>query len=498
MAAPGPEETPLAAIDLGSNSFHMLVARPENGQLAVIDRLREMVRLAAGLGPDGDLDAAARDRALACLERFGQRLRGMPSGTVRVVGTNTLRKARNAGAFLDAAEAALGHPIEVIAGREEARLIYLGVAHSLPEPEGKRLVVDIGGGSTELILGDGFQPQRMDSLYMGCVSASRAHFPEGRLSREGWEAARLAARLELEPVAAVYRRGWASVVGASGTIKAVAQTAQAAGWCETGITRPALKQLRKALLKAEHVDDLDLPGLKDERRPVFPGGLAVLDALFEDLGLETMEVSDGALREGLLYDLMGRIAHEDVRERTIDGLAARFGVDREQAERVEATAYSLYEKVAEPWGLDDEESANLLAWAARLHEIGLAVAYSQYHRHGAYLLANADLPGFSRPEQLRLAALVRAHRRKFPKAVFKDLPGEGKRDRRLAAPLRLAALLYRNRTDTPLPAIGVEAEGKRLNLRFPEGWLAEHPLTVADLEQEAGYLEAAGVELRFF
>ena len=490
---------PVAAVDLGSNSFHMIVARPRDGHFRVLDRLREMVRLAAGLDRENNLSNEARARAIACLERFGQRLREIPPGSVRIVGTNTLRKARNAQSFLEAATVALGHPIDIISGVEEARLIYLGVSHSLPQAAGRRLVVDIGGGSTELIIGEGFEPQHMESLYMGCVSTSREYFPEGATGREAMEAAVLSARVELEPLVAGYRRiGWKEAVGASGTIRAVAAVVRAAGWCEEGIDARALHRLRDVLIDAGDVAKVNLPGLGAERATVFPGGVAVLLALFEDLGIERMRVSDWALREGLLYDLLGRIRHEDVRERTIATLSGRYNLDAKQAVRVEHTAGELLDTVAGSWGLDDEESAHLIGWAARLCEIGLAIAHSQHHKHGAYILENSDLPGFSRQEQKRLAALVRGHRRKFPQSVFKQLGGErANRARRLCILLRLAVLLHRGRTDTEMPAIALQAEKKSLHLGFPEGWLERHPLTRADLAQEADYLKAAGYRLEF-
>ncbi len=489
----------IAAVDLGSNSFHLIVAQPHNGHMRVLDRLRETVRLAAGLDERNRLSAEARERALDCLRRFGQRLKDMPSGSVRVVGTNTLRKARNAGDFIEEAAAALGHPIEIIAGREEARLIYLGVSHSLPDAPDNHLVVDIGGGSTEVIIGKRFEALHRESLYMGCVSYSGSFFPNGRLTASAMRKAVLAARLELEPVEADYRRiGWSDAVGASGTVKAVRQVVEQNGWSEAGITHSSLLRLSEAMVKAGHVDRLDLKGLKEERRPVFAGGVAVLLALFEALEIETMQVSDWALREGVLYDLIGRIRHEDVRERTISTMAERYKVDGEQAQRVEKTAQALLERVADVWELDDDGAENLLGWAARLHEIGLAVAHSQHHKHSAYLLENSDMPGFSRQEQQWLALLVRSHRRKFPGGLFKGLSsGTATRLNRLAVLLRLAVALRRSRSESLPTEIGIAVEGKSVTLQMPERWLNAHPLTRAELEIEAGYLKAAKYRLEF-
>ncbi len=490
----------IAAVDLGSNSFHMKVARVVDGQLHVIDRLREMVRLGAGLREDKRLSNEAQARALDCLQRFGQRLRGMPPGSVRAAGTNTLRQARNANAFLMAGEQLLGHPIEIISGLEEARLIYLGAAHGIGASEERRLVVDIGGGSTELIVGEGFTPRQRESLHMGCVSVSRAFFRDGVLVPKLMERAELAARLELRPVqAAIRSAGWDSAVGCSGTIRAVRDVVCAEGWSEGGITLSSLLKLRKALLKAGDMDKVNFDALKEERKPVFAGGVAVLLGVFRALGIESMGISDEAMREGLLYDLLGRIRHEDVRERTVDALSTRCSVETDQARRVKSTALRLLEDVSESWGLSGPHYADMLGWAAQLHEIGQAVSHTQYHKHGAYLILNSDLSGFSYQEQATLAALVRGHRRKFPRSVFGALPEVSELPaRRLCILLRLAVLLHRERqAATELPVIRIDPEDACLRILFPDGWLDDNPLTTADLEQEGKYLRAAGFELQF-
>ncbi len=489
----------IAAVDLGSNSFHMIVARVDSGQIQVIDRLREMVRLGSGLDEHKHLTAEAQERALACLERFGQRLRSLPPGSVRAVGTNTLRLLREAETFLAHAEEKLGHPIEVIAGREEARLIYLGVAHGLAAGNERRLVVDIGGGSTELIVGDGFTPNRCDSLHMGCVSMSRAYFADGTISMAAMKSAEAAAAVELRPIRAEYRTmGWQRAIGSSGTIRTIRNLIQAAGWGSEDITLPALKRLRKALAEAGRLDRLKLEGLSPERWPVFPGGVAILIAVFNTLRLQSMQVSDQALREGLLYDMLGRIRHEDIREQAVLTLCKRYAVDLTHARRVEATALALFRQAEPHWALSHGEYADLLRWAALLHELGLTVAYSQFHKHGAYLIEHSDLPGFSLQEQAALAALVRVHRRKFPREVFDRLP-EGIRLQclRLCLLLRLAVLLHRSRSATHPPAAALQVTEKALDLRFPPGWLERHPLTRMELEQEAAYVKAAGFGLTF-
>lgn len=485
----------LAAVDLGSNSFHLIVARLVDGHLAVVDRLREPVRLAGGLADDKNLTVEAREQALQCLSRFGQRLRGFDASTVRAVGTNTLRSARNGEEFRRQAESKLGHRIEVIAGREEARLIYLGVAHALGGDRHRRLVVDIGGGSTEFIIGEGFDSLFRESLFMGCVGLTAAHFGNGYIDAERMHAAELAARLEIEPLKARIKGAWwERAVGASGTVRAVARLVRENGWSDDRITRESLLQLRSRLLAFKHIDQVRLDGLKADRRPVLLGGVACLWAVFDELGIESMEVSEMALREGLLYDLHGRIHHEDVRERTLRGLLKTYRPETAQANRVTQTALGLLYQVEEAWSLDDGESVSQLRWAAQLHELGTAVSHNQHHKHGAYLLRHADLAGFSNQEKVLMAALVRGHRRKFPAFVFDEFPAP-ERAARLCRVLRLAVVLHRGRTELPLPALQVSVDGPEMHLEFPPGWLEDHPLTRADLQQEACFLATAGLAL---
>lgn len=493
-----PIERSIAAVDLGSNSFHLIVAQIGADGVRVVDRLRETVRLGTGLDADKRLSGDVVERALACLQRFGERLRDLPPGAVRAVGTNTLRRARNARSFLKRAEEALGHRIEIISGFEEARLIYLGVASGLAGGA-RRLVLDIGGGSTELIIGEGQVPQLMESLHMGCVSMTLAHFPDGRVGRKAWRRAVLAARQELEPVQIAFRvRGWEEAIGASGSVRAVGDVARAAGWTNGAITSDVLARCEAALLEVERIDQIELPELSAERRPVFAGGLAVLRAAFDALGIDRMQVASGALREGLLADLLGRLDAIDERERTVSVLAQRHGVDTGQAERVSRTALDLLAQVAGPWGLQAPPHAKLLLWAARLHEIGLVISHSQYQKHGAYVLEHGDMAGFSRDEQSVLAALVRAQRRKFPSDAFVRLPSPWDRKaQRLAVLLRSAVLLHRSRSDEAVPALRCIAVGRTYRLDFPSGWLEQRPLTLADLEEEAGFLDPAGFEFGF-
>lgn len=489
----------IAAVDLGSNSFHMIVGRLDNKQLVIVDRLRDAVRLGAGLSADKSLDDAAWERAIESLSRMGQRLRGLPHHAVRAVGTNTMRQINDGGAFLRAAQDALGHPIEIIGGREEARLVYLGVAHGLATGEETRLVVDIGGGSTELILGQALAAQDRESLFMGCVSMTRRFFNDGAVDRDTMERAILAGRIEVRPVCRMFDRGrWQAAVGSSGTIKAIQRVSLANGWSDDGITRSSLKKIRRALAQAGHIDRLELAGLPDDRRPVFAGGVAVLSAVFKSLDIERMQVSELALREGLLYEMVGSVRHSDVRDNTIKAIEGRFGIDSEQADRVESTANTLLEQVAENWALRGSTIRQMLRWACRLHEIGLVISHAGFQKHGAYIIENSDLPGFSRQQQAILARLVRAHRRKFVVAEFDALPEEAcECAKRLAVLLRLSVLMHRGRSGSLKPPMKVTAYADHITVNFPDEWLAEHPLTEAEISREAEYLQTAGITLSY-
>lgn len=490
MAAARRNTEILGAVDLGSNSFHMVIGRFAHGQLTVMDRLREPVRLAAGLDRQQRLDKNSQQRALECLARFGERLRNMRASRIRVVGTNTLRKARAAEGFLRHAARVLGHRVEVIAGIEEARLIYLGVSHSLPKVHGPQLVVDIGGGSTEIIRGRGFHPDIMESLYIGCVGHSETYFRDGKLSPRNFRAARQAARLELEPVKVRFTHGaLARVAGASGTIRAAHDVLTSLGRARKGLRVKDLEYLVDVMIGCGDTRRLNLAGLSDDRAGVFPGGVAILTEVLAALEPDRMVVAEGALREGILYDMVGRMTDEDARVRTVRALQARFHVDTRQAERVAATAQELWQQVAKAWAIDTDADRQLLAWAAKLHELGLDIAHAHYHHHGAYLLENADMPGFARDEQRLLASIVRAHRRKLGRELFAALPREWRtRVVRLTVLLRLAALFHRSRARAALPKIGLVARGQSLRLGLPSHWLHANRLTEADLERECRYL----------
>jgi exopolyphosphatase/guanosine-5'-triphosphate,3'-diphosphate pyrophosphatase len=490
-----PEFSTLAAVDLGSNSFHCQIGRVVGDQVYPLDSLREPVRLGAGLTKDKRIDDDTQERALACLKRFGERLRDFDKHAVRALGTNTLRVAKNAGPFLRKAQAALGFPIQVIAGREEARLIYLGVAHELPASREKRLVVDIGGGSTELVVGAGYRPQKLESLFMGCVSYSLRFFEDGKITKGAMKQAELAARNELQPIVAKFARGsWQQALGSSGTVRAISQVIQLNGFGEDTITPAAVDRLRSYLIKVGNLDKIDLAGLKADRVAVFPGGLAILNAVLSELDIDSMAVATGAMRQGVLYDLLGRFHHKDMRDVTVAQFMHRYHVDALQARRVGALAFNLYRKLTAESGEPEEDAARALAWAAKLHEIGISVAFSGYHKHSAYIVGNADMPGFSRDEQARLAVLVQAHRRslnKLTKSIEQD-----EVDWEMVFALRMAALLYRSRADIALPALQARRQGKKFRLSLDAAWLARNPLTVTALHDEIREWDKIGFELK--
>lgn len=481
----------LAAVDLGSNSFHLLVGRIVDGQVYPLDSLREQVQLGAGLTADKRLDRASQARALEVLAQFRERLRGLPRDAVRAVGTNALRVAKNSAAFLREARETLGFPIEVIAGREEARLIYLGVAHALPPAENRRLVVDIGGGSTEMIVGQGLKPKLMESLYMGCVSSSLRHFPGERIDKRGLKAAVLEARQELAAVSRSYlRSGWQEAVGSSGTARSIESILAANGFAAHGITREGLDQLWELLIDTGRPDPDRIAGLKPARAAVLPGGFAIMYAVFDELDIAQMSVSEAALRHGVLYDLLGRVEHHDMREATVTQFMRRYHVDAPQAARVRELALRIHEQLAGT--RDDDPDRLMLDWAARLAEVGLSIAHAQYHKHSAYVLSNADMPGFSRVEQQRLARIVLAHRGKLDKLSDEGLE-DG--DWNLVFALRLASTLLRRRTCVRLPAFRVLAGDARFSLELPKTWLARNALTAAALESEAQQWETVGRQL---
>lgn len=481
----------LAAVDLGSNSFRLQVARVEGEQLYMLDGLREPVRLAEGLSDDKILGAEAQRRALEALARFAERVRDLPGAAVRAVGTNAFRVARNAPDFIVHAEQALGFPIEVISGLEEARLIYLGVAHGLPKSDGNLLVMDIGGGSTEFIIGNGLTPLKMESLYMGCVSYSTRFFPDGKITERKLEKAVVAARSEVQNISADFRGQWQYALGSSGTAKSIADILEATGYSQGGITRDGLEKLRARLLKEGDLSKFQLPGLRPDRVATLPGGFAIMYAAFRELEITAMQPALAALREGVLYDLWGRFHNHDMRDVTVQNFMQRYHADSNQVARVKELSNMLARQF---FGDDANESAlHVLGWVAGLHGIGIRVAHSGYHKHTAYILANADMPGFSKKEQARLSLLALAHR-----GNLKKLQGmlNDEEDCVLAMSLRLAVLFYRNRSDIILPDLHARFSGTKCYLSVGRDWLAQNPLTDAALQDEVKQWKALGVTLQ--
>jgi len=475
----------LAAVDLGSNSFRLSIGRVINqdgaAQIYQIDRLKETVRLAAGLDPSKHLGEDAIERAIAVLERFGERLRSFHPNRVRAVATNTFRVARNTPDFLPRAQAALGFPIEVIAGREEARLIFSGVAHTLTPSSSRRLVIDIGGGSTEIIIGKGFEPSLMSSLYMGCVSYSRQFFPDGVVDAHQMKLAELAARRELEVIAKQYRKtGWKEAYGSSGTAKALYAILTEGGMSSRGITRAGLARLRERIIRAGRVIPEELPGIKVERADVLPGGLAIMSAAFDELGIDIMRPGDGALRLGVLYDLLGRDAAHDKRDESVSLFMKRYHVDAAQARRVRQAALAFLDELL-PADAGRQDLAHALGWAADLHEIGLSIAHNTYHKHTAYVLENADMPGFSHADQSLLALLALGHQGKLGK--LQSLVHS--REQWLAILcLRLAVLLFRRREDQERLPLSVSVKDYSIVVTVDRDWLGAHPLTDFTLRTE--------------
>jgi exopolyphosphatase / guanosine-5'-triphosphate,3'-diphosphate pyrophosphatase len=486
------EYTTLGAVDLGSNSFHLAIGRVVDDQIYPLDSLKETVRLGAGLSGDKHLDTETQERALAALKRFSERLAGMPRQAVRVVGTNALRVAKNAGPFLRRAEATLGFPIEIIPGREEARLIYLGVAHSLPMSNQNRLVVDIGGGSTEFIIGNKMRPKAMESLYMGCVSFTERFFPEGHIEKKAFKQAELAAREQVQTIAARFEKeGWKEVVGSSGTARSIAEILAKNGQADRGISARGLEWLREQLIAAGDLRKLALAGLREDRIPVVAGGAAIMAGVFAELSLERMTVAEGALRDGVLWDLLGRVHHRDIREVTIDQFVRRYHVDLAQSHRVGTLARSFLRDLDEK-GDELGGVSPFLDWATRLHEIGISIAQGAYHKHSAYILANADMPGFSRQEQGYLSNLVLAQRGKLSKmrAAFDDDPKLAA----LAFSLRLAVIFHRSRRTLKLPKLKASREARGFRLEIDPLWLADHTLIALALDAEREQWDAAGLE----
>ena len=489
--------THLAAVDLGSNSFRLIIGRiessPVGDQILPIDQIKETVRLAAGLNESGMLSVSAQERALATLQRFGERLRAFHPDKVRAVATNTFRVARNAAEFLSRAREALGFPIEVIAGREEARLIYLGAAHSLPLDGQPRLVVDIGGGSTECIVGSNYESRLLESIPLGCVNLTQRFFPEGLIDRELYQQARLMCRDAISPLSGRYRAaGWRTAIGTSGSAKALWAILQT-DFDEELLTAERLADLESIVLKAGHVDRVRLEGLKPDRRPVLAGGLAMMSALFEELGIESLAYCDGALREGVLYDLLGRSSGADMRAITVAQMIRRHQLDARHGDSVAALSTKLLDQLAQDDPSMDPEGRQAqrlrLQWAAQLCEVGLSIGHADFHKHGAYILEHCDMPGFSEAEQRSLAVLVLGQSGGLTKMQNRLTDSA---DWLLVLCLRLALIFHRRRDGVIPPDLRLRLKSAGARIELSSSWLEEHPLTRQSLEHEAAEWNRAG------
>ena len=488
---PRPQE--FAAVDLGSNSFHMVIARVVDGAMQIIGRLKQRVHLADGLDENNMLSEEAMERGLSCLALFAERLQGFEPSSVCIVGTHTLRQALNASEFLKRAEQVIPYPIEIIPGNEEARLIFMGVEHTQPE-KGRKLVIDIGGGSTELVIGEDFEPKLVESRRMGCVSFAQLYFPGKTISRENFQRARIAAVQKLESLAWQYRiQGWNVALGASGSIKAAHEVLLAMGEKDGFITPERLELLVNEVLKYKNFSALSLPGLSEERKAVFVPGLAILCGVFDALAIRELRLSDGALREGVLYEMEGRFRHQDIRSRTAQSLANQYNIDREQAKRVLETTTLMYEQwLAQNPKLENPQLGALLKWSAMLHEVGLNINHSGMHRHSAYILQHSDLPGFTQEQQMMMATLVRYHRKGIK---IDDLPRFALFRKKHYLPLiqllRLGVLLNNQRqaTTTP-PLLRLTTDDNHWTLCFPHDWFSQNALVLFDLEKEQEYWQS--------
>ncbi len=473
-----------AAIDLGSNSFHMLVVREVAGSIQTLARIKRKVRLAAGLDNQNHLSQEAMERGWQCLKLFSERLQDIPLDQIRVVATATLRLASNTDEFLRTATEILGCPIQVISGEEEARLIYHGVAHTTGGPE-QRLVVDIGGGSTELVTGNGAQANILVSLSMGCVTWLERYFGDRHLAKENFERAELAAHEMIKPVAQRFREhGWQVCVGASGTVQALQEIMVAQGMDEL-ITLAKLQQLKQRAIQCGKLEELEIPGLTLERALVFPSGLSILIAIFQELSIESMTLAGGALREGLVYGMLHLPVEQDIRRRTLRNLQRRYLLDTEQAKRVSCLADNFFLQVEKEWHLDGR-CREFLQNACLIHEIGLSVDFKHAPQHAAYLIRNLDLPGFTPAQKLLLSALLQNQSDTIDLSLLNQqnaLPAD--MAQHLCRLLRLAIIFSSRRRDDTLPAVRLRADNNALYVLVPQGWLEQHPYRAEALEQES-------------
>lgn len=490
----------LAALDIGSNSFHLVVARIVADSVQILHTVKQKVRFAEGLDSNDMLSEEFMHYGLSTLSVMAESLKGFEPDSVRIVATHTLRKAVNAKKFVQAAKEILPYPIEIISGIEEARLIYLGVAHT-SHLKGQNLIIDIGGGSTEFAIGEGFETELLRSLQMGCVSYNVEYFKSGELKNKAFNKAITAAQQELELIAKKYvKQGWQQVIGCSGTIKTIINVVQHLDKTaqNTTVTLENLEQLITECCSVGHVDNLVFEGLAEDRRSLFAAGLSILTAIFLSFKIKEISFSPAALREGVIYEMEGRPSHLDIRQRTTESLATRYDVDTEQAMRVLTTTLNFFSACKKSWQINEAEMKNMLCWASLLHEVGLQINSRGVQRHSGYILQHVDMSGFNQEQQSLLATLVRFHRKKIRSSEIVDFSGyQPEQVIKLITLLRLGVLFNLQRQDNVLPEYKIKTEDLTLSLVFPEGWLAQTPIFSADLEREADYLASVGIVLLF-
>lgn len=493
------ESSKVAVLDIGSNSFHLVVVRIISGTVQILHKLKQKVRLAEGLSEEGYLSEEAIRRGLETIKLFEKSIAGFDPDSVRIVATYTLRKAKNSHKFIKAARKVISYPVEIISGQEEARLIYQGVAHTHNLP-GQSLVVDIGGGSTEFAVGSGLNPKLLRSLDMGCVSYNLRYFKNGVITESGFEKAITAAQQQLEKIEDKYLKlGWQNSVGASGSIESMFTMACKKGdYNDHPLRLAELEELKNYCIEIGNTDALKLGEVNEERKNVFAAGLAILIAVFRSLKVDQMQFSPSALREGVIYEMDESLHSNDVRERSVQSLATRYDVDTEQAGLVLDTCFNLYQQVKEDWELQPERVQSLLGWSALLHEIGLHIHSRGVQKHSAYILNHADLHGFNAEQQVFLSMLARFHRKKIRLADFPELTQFRQIELlQCLILLRMSVLLNIKRQKNFVPELKIEVDDHSIHLNFPSGWLAEHPVIYADLEQEQYYLNNIGFKLSF-
>lgn len=484
-----------SAIDLGSNSFHLAIAKFDGQSFQVISRLKEKVQLARGLDANNYLSEEAIERGLNCLRLFADRLRSTPTKEQRIVATYTLRKAKNAHQFIDQAEKILNSPINILPGTEEARLIYNGVSHYHPDIN-KALVIDIGGGSTEIILGKKFKPMKLDSLSLGCVTYNR-FFPDGIITNENFNKALLSALLELSPVRKKYSsKKWDHCIGSSGSIEAVHNVIQAFGYKDTVIHFEHLEQLQRKLIALGNIDNIKFEGLSESRRSTFCSGLVILLSLFKTFNIKTMHIANASLREGILLEIGNELQGKDIRSKTVSSLQKRFDIDKIYAKQIKKNAKTIYKTVSEPWGLTEKSYKNLLKWACNLHEVGLAISLNKLKDHSSHIINYADMPGFSLQTKESLAAIVRNQNKKIILQNFQHKYEPAEALLKLALILRLSILFNIKRNGLSINDIHFSiSESDGLHLKIPDAWAERHNLIMFELEKEKGYWDYHGLAL---